>query len=88
MVGWMAGYTSEDVQNSWPRNGTSSLYKSDDGGLNWKKVDIESDEPFFDRLYFFDRSLGLVTAQNKVFLTLDGGESWQPFVEFSSDGSN
>jgi photosystem II stability/assembly factor-like uncharacterized protein len=65
----------------------SNVYKTTDGGATWRRV-FANTEPtgFWDAIAFWDRRHGAlfgdpVRGRFQVYITGDGGESWQPVPE-------
>ncbi|GAB3987795.1 hypothetical protein GCM10028807_09080 [Spirosoma daeguense] len=54
----------------------SYYHKSTDGGLSWKKVLLPETERLFE-VYFLNSLTGFLTTQDAVWVTSDGGQSWQ-----------
>jgi len=54
-------------------------YKTIDGGLNWKKIVINSSIDF-KAINFFDHKIGYISGEDsyvvRIYKTLDGGETW------------
>lgn len=58
--------------------GYSVVYRTDDGGDNWKVVFASSDIETITGGAFTDENRGVVmTRDNKVFVTEDGGQNWR-----------
>jgi photosystem II stability/assembly factor-like uncharacterized protein len=59
---------------------TPFLYKSDDGGLTWFKIEIDF-QGFSSglnprRVFFFDENVGFITDDQRIYKTIDGGVNW------------
>jgi photosystem II stability/assembly factor-like uncharacterized protein len=57
------------------------IYRTEDGGNNWKKVHQEGGEAFFDAIQFVDAQRGYVLGDPiggkwMILETFDGGRSW------------
>jgi photosystem II stability/assembly factor-like uncharacterized protein len=76
--------TTAVVISSGPaESGQAIIYRTENGGLQWRKV-LEEKTPgiFFDAVAFWDRNHGIVLSDPVngkfvVFLTQDGGKSWK-----------
>jgi photosystem II stability/assembly factor-like uncharacterized protein len=83
-VGWLVGYSSQDVNAAWPREGESAAFRTTDGGKTWEQVKQDTQQPFFDRVVFHNEKEGWIIGREKVYLTRDGGKSWNLLVELLS----
>ncbi len=54
---------------------TSSLYKTEDGGLSWTQPTTQTFE-FIRSIHFFDQQNGLLLDNNGLYETSDGGQNW------------
>lgn len=59
-----------DTQNGYlvSSNGTNKLFKTTDGGVNWKKVDISSGSYYLTQVFFLDASHGWAIGNQGVIL--------------------
>jgi photosystem II stability/assembly factor-like uncharacterized protein len=51
-----------------------------DGGATWSELRIGKNQPFFDRVTFYDARHGWLVGRDEVYYTEDGGQSWQVVV--------
>ena len=63
------------------RSGQGAIYRSMDGGENWKQIvlsgQLEEDMPIYDlAINANDSRFMLIASPNGVFLSEDGGETW------------
>lgn len=54
----------------------SFFHKTTDGGFTWQKVQLPTTEPLYE-VYFLNTSVGFITSNQSVWITTDGGQSWQ-----------
>ena len=64
-ISWIVG---------WPRT-EGTVFKSSDGGTNWRKLGAETVEPI-GYLQFLSPTLGWALGAGTIFSTEDGGTSW------------
>lgn len=69
---------------------TSLIYKTSDGGLSWDELHI-LDNGICQGLEFFDEQNGMCLMSGKVYVTNDGGSTWQyraesQFIGITEDG--
>lgn len=74
-TGWLTGF-SVGTEDKQPMNGIGTLLKTSDGGLTWRRIKVSESDNFFDKIYFRDQLNGYLTSRNGLFLTSDGGTSW------------
>lgn len=56
--------------------GTGNIYKTTNGGKNWKKI-YQFDSLYFEQIQFFGEKTGWITGSpNKLFKTENGGVDW------------
>jgi photosystem II stability/assembly factor-like uncharacterized protein len=66
-----------DSDRAWA-NTIGSLYKTNDGGLNWSKIQTKLPEMQLDSIFFLDESNGWVVGHSgQIARTRDGGRSWE-----------
>lgn len=73
---FVAGYTYKKERESNPSNGNAALFKTINNGQSWSKVNLNSNEHFFEKVKFFNPNFGILAAQNSLYKTTDGGNSW------------
>lgn len=66
------------------------IYKTEDGGLNWEKIDIGIERKYF-QLEFIDANIGFLISQpyysnfdfenNLMHRTTDGGKTWETMAD-------
>ena len=77
-----------DAGRGWYGNGTGRIYRTDDGGAQWRKV-WEKRGSYVRALAFADRDLGFmgnvgpgyfpnVSDRQPLYVTRDGGGNWTP----------
>lgn len=77
-----------DAERGWYGNGTGRIYRTDDGGAQWRKV-WEKRGSYVRALNFADRDLGFmgnvgpgyfpnVSDKQPLYMTRDGGGNWTP----------
>jgi len=77
-TGWVAG-------NTMPSN---CVFKTTDGGKNWKKQDIGVGIPICD-IQFLDKNNGFACGTNGLFLkTNNGGDTWEKETHGATDNFN
>lgn len=59
--------------------GSGRLLKTTDGGTTWTVQTLVSNESIF-KLYFFNSTIGIATAQTKLMKTVNGGASWATYT--------
>jgi photosystem II stability/assembly factor-like uncharacterized protein len=52
-----------------------AVFSTNDGGATWTLVDALDDD-FFKCSYFLDANVGWVAGSEKIYRTIDGGDSW------------
>ncbi len=67
-------FTSSD--NGFVAGDKGYLAYTKDGGRNWTQQDLQTDENI-NEIYFRNDSNGYLVAGKKMFITRDGGRSWQ-----------
>lgn len=79
------GFVSTSLPVSYDEDSSEhTIYKTEDGGKNWKEV-FEVSAPFTaSSILFPDPTTGYVFDDQKVYKTTDAGESWK--LLFSHDG--
>ncbi|MBE9509826.1 MAG: hypothetical protein IMY71_03025 [Bacteroidetes bacterium] len=56
--------------------GTGNIYKTTNGGKNWKNI-YQFDSLYFEQIQFFDEKTGWIAGSpNKLFKTENGGKNW------------
>src|SRR4051812_47034540 len=64
--------------------GIHDLWKSSDTGTTWAKTNLSISSDFVGDINFFDQNNGVVAVYNSgVFLTRDGGNSWNKILTVS-----
>lgn len=84
--GWIVSIKGDELI---PEGG--NIYKTNDGGKNWKKLQLKlQDESFISKIFFLDKLHGWIIIQTldnekrgietqiQILETLNGGESWKP----------
>lgn len=66
-------FTSE--QNGWIAGDSGYLASTNDGGKNWNKYPLNTTEDI-NEIYFRNDDNGYLVAGKKMFITRDGGRSW------------
>ena len=67
--------------------GYGIIIRSNDGGYNWDRLDIEGD--FYHSIDFIDNRHGIIVGQSgSILLTDDGGKNWNTIKRPSSISSN
>jgi photosystem II stability/assembly factor-like uncharacterized protein len=73
ITGWICGYGGTGGQ-------PAELFKTIDNGQTWMKQETENHTRFND-IHFVNQDSGMIVdANNKVFLTSNGGASWEAFA--------
>lgn len=80
--GWIAGYF-HNVNSNAPKLGKGAVLRTIDGGQNWTEIEIERDIPFFDKVYFSDSQNGWLVSRDSIYITSDGGLSWNKSFSLS-----
>lgn len=77
-IAWIAGRDTEP----YTRVGFATLLKTEDGGRTWKQMGFRLPPLNYIRFFGSERGIAVGEATNEfptgVFLTEDGGETWQP----------
>ncbi len=71
-------YLTSDVYNLDNETSGSTLYKSNDNGYSWTKVDVTNSSDFFwiIDMKYYDNALYVSYAEG-IARSIDGGESWE-----------
>jgi len=73
--GWAVG--SEAASNAAKGTMRGVLVHTRDGGQSWDRVELQGEEPSFDRVQFTDRANGWLVGRKNIYRTEDGGKNWQ-----------
>lgn len=73
----VAGYL-EDLSNSKPRHEkkTNVIYKTSNGGLNWKQIKFDGDAWIYDAFHKNDGKIWMGGSDNYIHYSNDFGETW------------
>lgn len=73
----VAGYL-EDLSNSKPRHQkkTNVIYKTSNGGLNWKQIKFDGDAWIYDAFHKNDGKIWMGGSDNYIHYSNDFGETW------------
>ena len=74
-------FTSAD--RGWAAGDNGYLAATTDGGRTWRRHDLNTKEDI-NEIYFRNSDNGYLVAGRKLFITRDGGSSWQETVIFRS----
>lgn len=74
------GFIKTGVNGLWSQSNPGFVYKTNDGGKTWKK--IQSESLLGSKIYFFNEQIGflqdLIYGKGQVLLvTRDGGQTWK-----------
>jgi photosystem II stability/assembly factor-like uncharacterized protein len=82
---WILNYTSSnnltkifmvDSMNGWAAGTSSSILRTTDGGMNWKKSSFSGFQ-FTASIFFINKNVGWVLREGgEILMTSDGGTSW------------
>ena len=65
-------------QTAWANDADGGLYRTNDGGLNWTKLNGKMPEMLFDSIFFLDGNYGWVAGRSgRLANTSDGGRTWK-----------
>jgi photosystem II stability/assembly factor-like uncharacterized protein len=53
------------------------LFHTTNGGKTWRPVQINNDEPFYNKVHFTDSLRGWLTSGKAIYRTDDGGKNWK-----------
>ncbi len=85
---FIAGYQYSDVSAAGPRRGHAVVYKTADNGRTVATVDLDTDEPFFSMIKFFNNQIGVLAGRDALFKTIDGGQSWVEILRIPANTEN
>lgn len=68
------------LSNLYSEGGGITLFKSNDGGKQWKKIPIPIDN--LSSLFMLNERIGIASGMDHVARTEDGGETWNIVEEF------
>lgn len=90
-LGWTGLTSPQDVdlvavffindRNGWVAGDQGYLAVTNDGGVNWSKVPLNITDDI-NEIYFRNEKDGYLVAGRKMFLTSDGGRSWNETAIF------
>lgn len=77
--GWAAGlrFPGDSAER------VAVLLHTTDGGNNWSEVETGLKERFFERVLFYDQAHGWLVARDDIYVTQDGGKTWQRVFSLS-----
>jgi photosystem II stability/assembly factor-like uncharacterized protein len=56
------------------------IFKTYDGGQNWKRIKIVSGEQYYQKMCFIDERRGWLIGRESVYFTDDEGLSWKKVI--------
>lgn len=75
-VGALAGYFPNQEDRS-PMRGRGAVLLTTDAGKSWRELDISEPSPFFQGLLFFDDNRAVLSSRDSVYITVNGGITWE-----------
>lgn len=82
-TGWLAGHRYLD-KTTPPFPMANLLLHTTDGGKNWTRVKVTSEDPFFSLVRFTDEENGWLVGRDNLYRTEDGGKTWKRVLALSS----
>lgn len=82
-VGYASGYGEvKKDENGTVTGKYPQIWKTEDGGENWRMINMDRHAPdlkqdYFFSITFFDENNGVVHNQSSVYYTTDAGETWE-----------
>jgi photosystem II stability/assembly factor-like uncharacterized protein len=73
---FLADMWSPDAQTAYCSGANGTIIKSIDAGITWQDVSILETETF-DGVHFLNPLRGMVVGGNKIYRTLNGGQTWE-----------
>jgi photosystem II stability/assembly factor-like uncharacterized protein len=73
-LGWAVGRLVNEDSDRASTKGI--VLNTRDGGLNWQPINVGGQESFFNRIHFTDSLNGWLFAQDNIYHTKNGGETW------------
>ena len=73
--------------------GYDLFMKTEDGGATWTPITVGTDVYLYNNLSFYNENVGFVSAQLNdapyfaIYLTIDGGETWNPATDVFNAGA-
>lgn len=75
-IGWLAGHRYLDRATP-PFPMENLLLHTTDGGKHWRRMEVNSDDPFFSLVRFTDEEHGWLAGRDNLYRTEDGGRTWK-----------
>jgi photosystem II stability/assembly factor-like uncharacterized protein len=76
-IGYVIGM---GFNNSIMNNTGGFIFKTYDGGQNWKRIKIASGEQYYQKMCFIDERRGWLIGRESVYFTDDEGLSWKKVI--------
>lgn len=82
-AGYLESIFFADQKNGWICGDKGRIYRTEDGGKNWRQIGDSRPELVFSAVHFFNRKQGLLVGMNTqsrqsvLFESSDGGKSWR-----------
>src|SRR5262249_32697311 len=75
-----------DAKHAWASTFGAGFCRTNDGGLNWERVQTKLPEDVFRSIFFTDPSTGWVAGRSgRIARTTDGGKTWQKMWEIRDE---